>query len=122
MSPVVIPASHPLAAVLLAACVLALGGCASWKPGEDPDGVAARARAQPVLPALVKYRKDRGEYPSSLQELAPRYLAEVPFDPGLRYDRDLGTVEFAYFPSWPHQEPVACAAKVGELDWTCEAP
>jgi hypothetical protein len=99
-----------------------LAACATWKPGEDPAGIEARNSARPVLAALVKYRHDRGEYPSSLQELAPRYLHEVPFNPGLRYDRDAGTVEFAYFPSWPHQEAVACGARLGELDWKCEAP
>lgn len=103
--------------MLLASGVLA--ACAVWKPGEDPNGVEARNAARPVLAALVKYRKERGEYPSSLQELAPRYLPRIPFDPGLRYDRDSASVEFAYFPSWPYQEPVGCAAKLGELDWIC---
>ena len=107
-------------APLALACLLA--ACATWKPGEDPSGVEARDKAQPVLAALVKYQKDRGEYPSSLQELAPKYLPRIPFDPGLRYDRDNGVVEFAYFPSWPYQEAVNCVARLGQLDWTCVAP
>lgn len=99
--------------------VLLLAGCATWKPGEDPSGVEARSNTRPVLAALVKYRAEHGEYPSSLHELAPHYLAEVPFSPGLHYEREAGTVEFSYFPSWPLQNPVACGAKLGELDWTC---
>jgi hypothetical protein len=75
-----------------------------------------------VLAALVKYRKDRGEYPRSLYELAPKYIKEVPFNPGLRYDLDDGVVEFAYLPSWPQQDPINCGAKLGDLDWTCAKP
>lgn len=112
--------SRPLLALLAAAALLA--ACATWKPGEDPNGIEARDNARPVLAALVKYRKDRGEYPSSLHELVPHYLTGIPFDPGIRYDRDRGRIEFAYFPSWPHQDAVACGAGLGDLDWTCVAP
>lgn len=116
--------SRPRAAPTWAALTIALllAACATWKPGEDPNGIEARDQARPVLAALVKYRKDRGEYPSSLHELVPRYLTEVPFNPGIRYDRDNKVIEFAYLPSWPQQDPVNCGAKLGELDWTCVAP
>ena len=107
-------------ALALATCVLA--SCAVWKPGEDPGGVEAREHARPVLAALVKYRRDRGEYPSSLHELVPHYLAELPFEPGLQYERDAGRVQFTYFPSWPQQDAVACGARLGELDWVCSKP
>lgn len=105
------------AVLALAACLLA--GCATWKPGEDPNGVEARDATRPVLAALVKYKKERGEYPTSLHELAPHYINEVPFNPGLQYSRESGSLGFAYFPSWPLQAPIACGAKLGELDWTC---
>lgn len=116
-------ASRPWAApALVLLLAYALAACAMWKPGEDPNGREAREQARPVLAALVKYRKERGEYPSSLHELVPHYLAEVPFSPGLRYDRDAKVVEFAYDPSWPKQQPVACGARLGDLDWTCREP
>lgn len=105
---------------MLAAC--ALTACATFKPGEDPVGIAARDHARPVLPALVKYKKVHGEYPLSLHELVPKFLPAVPFDPGLRYDRDSGTIDFAYSPDWPRQDPVNCGAKLGDTDWTCAAP
>lgn len=106
----------------LAPGVALLAACAVWQPGEDPAGIEARNAARPVLPALVKFQKDRHEWPSSLHELVPKYLAEVPFSPGLYYDRDHKVVQFSYFPTWPQQDPVNCGAKLGELDWTCEKP
>lgn len=106
-----------LGALALAAGLLA--GCAAWTPGADRNGVEARDSARPVLAALINYKKEHGEYPSSLHELAPHYLAQVPFDPALHYDRDAAYVQFAYSPSWPQQEPVSCGAKLGALDWTC---
>lgn len=109
-----------LRALLLPALLLA--ACSFAKPGEDENGIAARARARPVLPALVAYHKDRHEYPRSLYELVPRYLKEVPFDPGLHYDKEAGVIDFAYFPSFPRQDPVNCGARLGDLDWTCQEP
>ena len=44
-----------------------------------------------VAVALERYRRDHGRWPDALGELAPKYLAEVPTDPGdgkpLRYKR-----------------------------------
>lgn len=97
----------------------AVGGCATWQPGEDPKGQELRAEATPVLGALVQYRKDHGEYPLSLHELVPRYLKIVPFRPGLRLDRATQLIEFAYTPSWPDQATVVCSAQLGDLQWTC---
>ncbi|MBX3394524.1 MAG: hypothetical protein KF841_04065 [Phycisphaerae bacterium] len=38
--------------------------------------------------AVEVYRKEKGVYPSSLSQLVPRYLAEVPYDPITGYDFD----------------------------------
>ena len=103
-------------AVLL--CALAtLAACATWPPGDDPRGKELKDQATPVLVALVHYRKDKGEYPSSLHELVPRYLTAVPFGPGLSLERD--RVEFVYSPSWPRSGQVSCSALLGEVEWTC---
>ncbi len=40
-----------------------------------------RRRATLLQLALELYRRDRGEYPNDLQELAPQYLEKVPIDP-----------------------------------------
>jgi hypothetical protein len=35
-------------------------------------------RGQPLIDAIESYHKDRGEYPTSLQELVPAYLKGIP--------------------------------------------
>lgn len=45
----------------------------------DPDWAEANIRvAAPIQEALERYRNDQGSYPSSLAELVPGYLVEVP--------------------------------------------
>lgn len=107
--------------LLAAVTSLMLAACANWPSGGDPKGLELKAEATPVLAALVAYRRDRGEYPQSLQELVPRYLKAVPFAPGLRYDRESGNVEFHYEPSWPQPGKVLCFAKAGATEWTCDS-
>jgi hypothetical protein len=34
--------------------------------------------SEPLIAAIEQYNKDRGEYPSSLSELIPRYLPKIP--------------------------------------------
>lgn len=102
-----------------AALVLFLAACATVPPGEDPRGRELKAQATPVLAALVSFHKDRGEYPVSLHELVPRYLREVPFGPGLRFDRDSRVIEFVYAPAWHDSRKVLCFARAGELEWSC---
>lgn len=40
--------------------------------------------AQPLVAALEKYRADSSAYPQSLNELAPKYLSEIPSQLGRR--------------------------------------
>jgi len=44
-------------------------------------GREVERRFDPVITALDKYRNDSGEYPGSLDKLAPTYLAEIPICP-----------------------------------------
>jgi len=97
-----------------------LAACALWPAGEDPKGKELKAQATPVLAALARYFKDKGEYPSSLHELVPRYLPAVPFAVGLRLDRDTKMIAFGYAPSWPQSGRVACTARLGDREWSCQ--
>ena len=99
---------------------LCLSACAIWPPGEDQEGRDLKSRATPVLGALANYHKDRGESPSSLYELVPRYLKEVPFGPNFDYAPDRNLVGFIYSPSWPQTRQVECLAQLGALQWTCK--
>ena len=57
----------------------------------------ARQAALEVLFAAQAYRRDKGEFPESLDQLVPQYLEAVPLDPGdphggrLKYRRDFAT-------------------------------
>lgn len=104
---------------LIIALGLVVTGCATTPAGEDPKGKELRAQASTVLTALVAYRKDHGDYPMSLQELAPTYLPNVPFEPGLVLDRNSDTVRFSYPAPWPQAGDVRCVAKLGDSEWKC---
>lgn len=101
----------------LLAALLALAGCAITPRGGDEDGLRLKAAATPVLHALIKYRKDRGVYPQSLFELTPKYIAAIPFEPGLNYDRDAGAIAFHYERLMLGE--VQCRAPLGDVEWTC---
>ncbi|MBN4052615.1 type II secretion system protein GspG [bacterium AH-315-K20] len=45
------------------------------------DQRTARARAITIMLALERFRVDHGNYPASLDELVPGYLADLPLDP-----------------------------------------
>jgi hypothetical protein len=98
---------------------LAIAACATVPPGEDEKGTALRGEGTAVLLALIQYQKAKGHYPSSLYELVPTYIAQVPFEPHLRFDEDSGTLQFTYELEWPRQAQVSCLAKVGATEWSC---
>jgi hypothetical protein len=95
--------------------------CASWAPGEDASGQQLKQSATPVLVALAAYHRARGEYPSSLYELVPRYLEAVPFRPALNLDLDKQTLEFGYMLPFPRTGDATCTAALGTTEWTCRS-
>ena len=107
---------------IMSLCALAIvSACAVWPAGKDPKGKELCDNARPVLAALAAYEQQNGQYPQSLHELVPNFIVRIPFNPGLRFHRDTGIVEFAYTPSWPQTEEVYCAAHAREADWTCRS-
>lgn len=109
---------------LLQACALLgaaaiLAACASTPPGGDTEGEELKAEALPVLQALAAYRKDKGTYPTSVYELTPRYLKQVPMRPSLTIDPEGKTVGFVYEMGGLRFRSVACVADVGQVEWTC---
>jgi hypothetical protein len=106
----------PLPLLLLG---LLVAGCATAPAGEDARGKDLQAQATTILEALNAYHKDHGSYPGSLQELAPKYLRNVPFDPGVVLDHNNGTAHFAYPAPFPQGGDVICIAKLGTTEWKC---
>lgn len=52
-------------------------------PTEEPPGVGEKAErgyaaCNPIIHALEQYQSEKGEYPESLAELTPDYLAAIP--------------------------------------------
>lgn len=50
------------------------------KPGEGELAKKGYEKAKPIIEALEKYRAEKGDYPKTLAELTPEYLAELPTD------------------------------------------
>jgi hypothetical protein len=71
-------------AVLILVIAIGVGSVpAGWriKPGESIRRAGLErimASAQPIIEAIERYRNDTGEYPKSLTELTPKYLAALP--------------------------------------------
>lgn len=103
----------------LAAAAAALSACATVPPGDDPLGRQMREQAAPVLVALAAYVKDKGRIPSSLYELTPRYVEQLPMRPNLDFDRVSGQVGFVYERAGWRFRQVACKAEPGQVEWDC---
>ncbi len=65
--------------------VYLVAGCNRYLPKESDAPVVAK-RGAPIIATIERYHRDQGQYPRSLEELTPKYLAVVPH-PGLRTDR-----------------------------------
>jgi len=60
--------------------ILLLGGVfyLHWCLDRTEDFRAKAKSGQPIVRAIEQYKKDTGTYPSSLVDLAPKYLPAVP--------------------------------------------
>jgi hypothetical protein len=94
--------------MVLMAVVLALAGCFSWDPGEDPAGKKLLAEADPVAKALKHFHESKGAYPRTLADLVPVYIPRLPSEPELLYDLTAGSIRFTYSPSWPQAGQISC--------------
>ena len=79
----------------IALCILVLslalsGARCGEKPGEGALAKKGFANAQPIIEALNQYYKEKNDYPQFLDDLAPKYLSEVP--------RDENNNRFSYYP------------------------
>lgn len=101
------------------ALLFLLAACAGMPAGEDQAGMELKAASSKVLVALAQFRQERGRYPTSLYELVPRYLPELPDEPILHINDDTGTVGFAYSRGYPKLGRVTCSAKLGTAEWRC---
>jgi hypothetical protein len=65
--------------IVLLALVFSCLGILVWFYNLDaPSGEKGSAMAQPIIDVIEIYHQRTGAYPSSLQELVPDYLKEVP--------------------------------------------
>jgi len=102
------------------ACVFLLAACASLPAGEDEAGVELKAKSAKVLTAIAQFGRERGRYPTSMYELVPRYLPELPDEPILHINDDTGTVGFVYSrPGFPGLTRISCSTRLGTAEWHC---
>ena len=72
-----------------------------------------------MLFALNSYRAAHGENPPSLQALVPKYIESIPLEPEFNYKPELGSLWFAYTPTWPQEGRVSCSAEFGARGFGC---
>jgi hypothetical protein len=108
-----------LKAMVVAACVVLLGGCRIWAAGDDPAGRPLLNNAQAVLDAANRYLQANGRAPEDLGALVPQYLPALPLQPVLNYSASRGTLVFNYDTSWPPNSVSACQAKLGDRAFHC---
>ncbi|HEY4113698.1 MAG TPA: hypothetical protein VGM17_06500 [Rhizomicrobium sp.] len=96
-----------------------LAGCTVWPVNQDPAGMEYRREANQVIDAVQSYRHDAGQFPADLGALTPRYIAELPHVPALRYHAADGSLDYAYIPSWPQLRPVRCFSEGNTTVWRC---
>lgn len=97
-----------------------LSGCSVWPPGEDPNGKKYRKQANLLIDAAMDYKEKNGNLPSSLQELVPAYINELPDVANKSiYSKETGNLIYDYSPSWPDQGRISCFTVIGSAKWKC---
>lgn len=74
---------NPNRIILLIAVVIITLACNTILPTEEPPGVGDKAErgyavCNQIINALEQFRVETGDYPESLTELVPKYLAAIP--------------------------------------------
>lgn len=111
-----------LAAALLLSPVV-LGACDP--PGKGPKAERGYDRSAPVIAALEQYRSQRGEYPASLREMVPAFLADsalrVPDRPGETYPLEYTRLPEGYALEFRYTGPGMndCTYRPGVKKWDC---
>lgn len=93
--------------------------CGIWAPGQDPRGKEMISNANQILQALNRYAAENSKYPSSLNELVPKYIEDLPREPSIFYKENDGSLHFKYSPSWPQYGNVRCGANIGQDSIGC---
>ncbi|HSN16728.1 MAG TPA: hypothetical protein VLV87_00845 [Gammaproteobacteria bacterium] len=105
--------------LLLLALMLSLSGCATYAAGEDDYGRQLQGTGEDVLQAARNYMDETTRVPNSLNELVPKYIAALPKEPNVQYDRKNSTLFFTYQQKGPNGMSVICHALLGQLQWVC---
>jgi hypothetical protein len=105
--------------LVLIGILVSVSSCMFWQAGGDPYGKKLLAQSAPVLVATIEFNKDKGHYPTALQELVPNYLPVIPVEPKLRFDDYSGYISFIYTPTWPQSGQIECRAKFGDTAFNC---
>ncbi|HEY7979429.1 MAG TPA: hypothetical protein VID67_14655 [Rhizomicrobium sp.] len=105
---------------VVAAALIALGGCSVWPVNQDPKGMALRRDANRVVEAIQAYHQEKGVWPTSLASLTPTYISALPGEPHLDYHPYDGSVLYHFIPEWPQLRPVWCQSVGATTEWRCK--
>ena len=100
--------------------LIILTGCAVWPLGDDPKGKEYRSQANTLVELILKYKKENGELPSSLEALVPKYIQTLPNVANLSfYSKEQESLVYNYSASWPQQGQTSCSIIIGSSKWAC---
>jgi hypothetical protein len=98
---------------------LSLASCASSQVATDARCVEVR-NGNAVLAAANRFIRENRSNPSSLSDLMPKYLSEMPRVPELEYSPSDGGMRFFYYTYVQSEEfGCECKAKLKQREFKC---
>jgi len=107
--------------IVLVVLNVVLAGCCA--PMECKPAKLGFRYYAPIIVALENYKLENDDYPSSLNELVPKHLAEIPVSPNppwpgnAGYEKIKKTFTLAFRYSGPGQN--ICVYRSTEKKWSC---
>jgi hypothetical protein len=101
------------------AILLVVSSCASSRPPDDKRCVEVN-NATVVLQSANRFVREKKRNPSSLSELVPTYLAELPRVPELEYNPADAQLSFSHYAYAGSEEFICgCEAKLKQRKFKC---
>lgn len=106
-----------LISAIIAVSILA--SCASPQVARDVRCIEVD-NGNKVLVAANRFIRDNKRNPSSLSELVPKYLPEIPSEPNMEYSPTDGRMQFFYYDYVESEEfGCVCKAKLKQREFKC---
>ena len=109
----------PMKYILAIIFTLLLAACAAPQVASNMRCIEVD-NGNKVLSAANRFTRDNKRNPSSLSELVPKYLSELPDTPKVEYSVAEGYMRFSYYIYAQSEEfNCECKAKIGQKEFKC---